>query len=190
MAKNQRGKSLFSGAIIFFSQLLFLVVVLFSPLPGGAQAEERGLLGAVAAGAGAAKVYDKDTLNVAQLRQCLQMEKDNESFSAVLEEKKAKLNEQNSRLDSLFAELEAKKLYLEENKETKFTSQEEVDKYNSEIESYNSMVSSYNERSDKLNQESDAYAAEVDGLNKDIEVYQQKCAGKNYYEEDYLEASK
>jgi wobble nucleotide-excising tRNase len=78
---------------------------------------------------------------------------------------------------------------LELNNNTNFYSQQEVDNFNNKVKRYNELIAAYNKEIASYKSLEATYNSHVTQHNSVVNKFQSECAGKRYYEDDFVAAS-
>ncbi|HHC6584655.1 TPA: hypothetical protein ACN36A_004447 [Vibrio parahaemolyticus] len=173
------------------SQALVIVASLFLLSAPFESEAKRGFSSLFKAGRGASAIngvknYNFNTLTVAQLKQCLELESKIEASEQDLSNNSSPLNAQEQRLSSLEVDMNSLDRYLKLNQNSTFYTQAEVDAFNRKVEKYNRLISVYNSELEEYRSLEERYNRAVSSHNTKIEKFKHECAGKRYYEDDLL----
>lgn len=122
------------------------------------------------------KIYDENTLKPADIRACLKSDQDIDRQEEQLAEYEATVAKFKNQIEDLADELD------ERRKEIDGTDAKAVDAYNKKVDRHRTMIDRYNEKF------LPTLAQRRARLNEAIDFYNANCAGKAYFEDDWLAA--
>ncbi len=135
-----------------------------------------------------AKIYGSGTLTVEQLAACLLSEQEIHVSDETLNFDRGLIDEKEVNLKSMEGDILYLKRYLESNKDLELTIQQQVDIFNAKADSYNGLISAYNSEVGSLRRLESGYNSSVQEHNSLVNHFQSDCAGKLYYEDDFVAA--
>lgn len=122
------------------------------------------------------KIYDENTLKPADIRACLKSDQDIVRQEEQLAEYEATVAKFTKQIEDLVADMDKRR------KEIDGTDPKAVDAYNKKVDRHRTMIDRYNQKFLPTLTERRA------NLNAAIDFYNTNCAGKAYFEDDWLAA--
>ena len=174
--------------------LVFFFAIICISLPSTEAEARKGFgsifkLGRGAKALNGIKEYDFNTLSVEEIRACLFLEQKANKSEKDLELEQPSISEKEKYLTQLDSEINILSRYLELNKNTNFYSQQEVDNFNNKVKRHNELIAVYNKEIASYKSLEATYNSHVTQHNSVVNKFQSECAGKRYYEDDFVAAS-
>lgn len=164
--------------------ILSLVITCLA-FAGAAEARKgSGALTALGLAAGAAKTYGANTLTVAQLKQCMILQRKIDNSAEALEPDETALTAKEQQFTELEAERKSLQDYLTQNENATFETQAQVDQYNEKVNRYNALIDESNRVVDEYEKLQVIYNGKIGGHNDMVNEFDSGCAGKQYYVDD------
>ncbi len=164
-----------------------LVSLLLLPLDSFAKSKSRaaGAAGSVLSAVGGLKIYDENTLTVAQLTQCMSLSDKMDHSSVQIEQGQLAYQKKDAALTVVRKEIDDLESYLLANEDVEMN-QSEVDVYNQRYDRYEALIGEYNQGNEEYQRMLDDFNALIDPHNAIVDQFDASCEGKSYYEEDML----
>ena len=134
------------------------------------------------------KVYDKNTLQIKELIECLKFEEKLKQSQAKLNKYKNELTQLDNTIKKIETKISSLKNYIDSNEITSSSTQNAITLYNQKIKQYNQLISLNKKNNQYYNTSIERHNIYANLYRSQDKTYQSSCATKKHYPDDLEKA--